>query len=154
MSSQAQWSPAASSSVYSGSKKREPFYKQGAIALPAVGATAAIVQFLVPPGRNGFLWKVAVDYVGTGFTEGSGQIIYRIFRNAALTRAVKGFNNLTASMGAVNQPLEIPAVQIYENETISMAVSNVSLVVGGAQLVAVLHGYTYPRSEEDQARWP
>lgn len=146
---------AQNSNVHSGAKKREPFYFQGAIALPAVGATTPIVQFTVPPTKNGYVWKVGMDYIGNGFVEGSGAIVYRIFRDAALRRAIRGFNNLTASVGAVNSPLEIGApIQIYENETISIAVNNVSLVVGGAQLAACLVGWLYPRSEEDPVRWP
>lgn len=143
-----------SSSVYSGAKSREPWYQPGAVALPAIGAQAVVVQRSVPYGRNGYLWKLGVDYVGAGFTEGSGALIYRVFRNGALTRAVKGFSNLTASMGAVNNPIEISPVQLYENEVISIVVVNVALGVGGAQLVGVLHGWDYPRSEESGTRWP
>lgn len=150
-----QASAAVSSNVHSGAKKREPFYCQGAIALPAVGVTTPIVQFTVPTTKNGYIWKIGMDYVGAGFVEGSGAIIYRMFHDAALRRAVRGFNNLTASVGAVNAPFEIGApIQIYENEVPSIAVNNVSLVVGGAQLVATIVGWFYPRSEEDQVRWP
>jgi hypothetical protein len=142
-----------SSSVYSGAKIRDDFYKQSAIALPAVGTSAVVVSKAVPYGRNGFLWKIGIDYVGPGFTEGSGALIYQVFRNAALTRGVKGFVNLTASMGSVNNPVEIPAVQIYEGEIVSIVVNNASLAVGGAQLVGVLVGWYYPRSEEGGSQW-
>lgn len=143
-----------SSSVYSGAKSREPYYVTNAIALPAIGTQAVVVQRPIPYSKNSFLWKLGVDYVGAGFIEGSGALIYRVFRNFALTRTVKGFANLTASMGAVNNPLEISPVQLYEGEWVSIVVVNVSLNVGGAQLVGVLHGWDYPRSEEDGARWP
>ena len=146
--------PDVSSSVYSGAKSREDFYKQAAVALPAVGSRAVVVQRFVPYGRNSFLWKLGVDYVGAGFTEGSGALVFRVFRNAALTRGVKGFANLTASMGAVNNPIEIPAVQLYENEVLSIVVDNVSLAVGGAQVIGVLVGWDYPRSAESASRWP
>jgi len=146
--------PDVSSSIYSGGKSREPFYTPGAVALPAVGAQAVVVQRAIPYGRNGYLWKLGIDYVGPGFIEGSGSLIYRVFRNGALTRAVKGFANLTASMGSVNNPIEVPPIQLYENEVISIVVVNVSLAVGGAQMVGVLVGWDYPRSEEAGSRWP
>lgn len=146
--------PDVSSSVYSGGKSREPFYTQGSVALPAIGAQAVVVQRAIPYGRNSFLWKLAVDYVGGGFTEGQGGILFRVFRNAALTRSLKGFATLTASMGTVNNPVEIPPAQLYENETLSIVVVNVSIVVAGQRVVGALVGWDYPRSEEVKSRWP
>lgn len=141
-----------SSSVYSGAKGREPFYVQKAIVIPAItggpSVYTPIVKFNVPYGRNGFLWKVGFDYVGGGFQEGQGNIIFVIFRNAALTRSIKGFVNLTASIGSINNPVEIPPAQIYENEVISIAATNVAIPPAGQQLVGVLVGWTYPRSQE------
>ena len=95
-----------------------------------------------------------MDYVGGGFTEGQGGILFRVFRNKALTRAVKGFGTLTASMGTVSNPVEIPPVQLYENEWLSIVEQNVSIVPAGQQIVGVLVGWDYPRSEEVGARWP
>src|SRR5690348_4723315 len=147
-----------SSSIYSGGKAREPFYKQGAIVIPAISAAPSVyspvVQFVVPYGRNGYLWKIGIDYVGGGFQEGQGNIVYTVFRNAALSRSIKGLVGLTASIGSVNNPVEIPAVQIYENETISIAVTNVAIPPAGQQLVGVLVGFTYPRSKEGDSNWP
>ncbi len=148
--------PDVSSSVYSGGKSREPFYVQNPepVNLGAIGTSAVIVQRAIPYGRNSFLWKIAVDYVGGGFTEGQGAILFRVFRNKALTRAVKGFGTLTAPMGTVSNPVEIPPVQLYENEWLSIVYQNVGIVPAGQQIVGVLVGWDYPRSEEVGARWP
>lgn len=146
--------PDIASSVYSGAKVREDFYVQNAIVLPAIGAQAVVASRLIPYGRNSFLWKVGIDFVGGGFQEGAGNLIYRLFRNSALTRTIKGFANLSASMGAVNNPLEIPAVQLYESEVISIVVQNVALTVAGQLVVGVLGGWDYPKSEEVTATYP
>lgn len=146
--------PDVSSSVYSGGKSREDFYTQGSVPLPAIGTQAVVVQRPIPYGRNSYLWKIAVDYVGGGFVEGQGGILYRVFRNAALNRSVKGFATLTASMGTVSNPIEIPPAQLYENELLSIVVVNVSVVVAGQQIVGALVGWDYPRSEEATSRWP
>lgn len=145
-----------SSNVHSGSKRREPFYYQHSVAIPALGAQATVLQFKVPSGKNGFIWKMAIDYVGAGFTEGSGAITWQIFRDLALRKAVKGFNNLVASVGQVPNPVEIPPIQIYESEFITVVVNNVGgpNPPAGQVSVAAFIGWFYPKNEEDGQRWP
>lgn len=147
--------PDASTDPHSGGKSREPFYQQSSVAMPAVGASATVLSFVVPSGKNGFIWKMAIDFVGAGFTEGSGTIVWKIFRDAALRKAVKGFNNLVASVGAVPNPVEVPAIQIYENEVISVVVYNVGAGAPAGQVsVAAMIGWFYPKAQEKKTRWP
>lgn len=147
--------PSASSNVHSGSKKREPFYYTNSVALPAVSAKATVLSFVVPSGKNGYIWKIAIDFVGAGFTEGSGAIVWQIFRDAAQRKAIRGFNNLLASVGQVPNPVEIPPVQIYENEQIGVVINNVSAGIPAGQVsVSAMIGWFYPKHEEDGQRWP
>lgn len=147
----------ATPDVYSQQENREPFYYQSSVGIPAIGGKATVLSFPVKPGRNGYIWKVAIDYVGAGFTEGNGAIVWRIFRDAAQTEAIKGFNNLVASVGAVNNPVEIGApIRIYEQQTISIVVYNVAgpNPPAGQVSVGVLQGWFYPKMQQDQSRWP
>lgn len=150
-----QQNPDSSSNIHSGSKRREPFYYQHSVAIPAVGASATVLQFKVPSGKNGYIYKLAIDYVGAGFVEGNGDITWKIFRDIALRKAVKGFNNLVASVGQVPNPVEIPPIQIYEQEFITVVVYNVSGPAPAGQVsVAAMIGWFYPKHEESGTRWP
>lgn len=150
--------PDASSNVHSGAKSREPFYYQGSIGIPVqdpTGQTGAVVlQFVVPSGKNGYLWKLAIDFVGAGFVEGSGTIVWKIFRDAALRKAVKGFNRLVASVASVPNPNEIPPIQIYENETITVVMYNIGAGAPAGQVsAAAIIGWFYQKSQEKGSRW-
>lgn len=155
----------ASASAYSATEaNREPFYFQNAADIPAIAAIgppvvpgmATVLQFIVPSGKNGMLWKLGIDYVGGGFTEGQGNLIWRLFRDPALTKAIYGFDNLVASIGAVNNPVEIEPIRVYEREVISIVAFNVGInpVPAGAQSVGVVHGWWYPKGAENPTRWP
>lgn len=148
--------PISSPDVYSKQPNRESFYYQQSVGMPAFGGQATVLTFPVPKGRNGEIWKIAIDYVGAGFTEGNGAIVWRIFRDAAQTQAVKGFNNLLASIGAVNNPVEISPIRIYESEVISIVVYNVAgpNPPAGQVSVGVVHGWFYSKMQEDPNRWP
>lgn len=145
---------AASSSPYSQSDNREPFYYPGSVALPAIGASAVISQFPVPRGKNGMIWKMGFEYVGPGFVNGSGQLVWQIFRDPALTKGVKGFTNLLSSIGSFNNPLELPSIRIYEAEVLSLVVKNVSLAAGGTLAQGVFVGWFYPKAYDSRQRWP
>jgi hypothetical protein len=146
---------AQSSNIHSGADNREPLYRQGRIALPAVGAAQVpILQIPIRRGANAQIWRLAIDYVGPGFIEGSGAILFNLFRDPALSKGVKGFTQLTASMGAVNNPLEIPTIEMREAEVLSICVQNVSLVVGGAQILAAAVGWVFPKEYGTRQRWP
>jgi hypothetical protein len=114
------------------------------------------MQFLVPSGKNGYIWKLAIDYVGAGFVEGNGLVTWKIFRDIALRKAVKGFNNILASIGQVSNPVEIPPIQIYENEWITVVVYNAVTgpVAAGQVSVSAAVGWFYPKNQEDGQRWP
>ena len=146
----------SSSNVHSGAKRREPFYFQNSVAIPNPGGSATVMQFLVPSGKNGYIWKLAIDYVGAGFVEGNGLVTWKIFRDIALRKAVKGFNNILASIGQVSNPVEIPPIQIYENEWITVVVYNAVTgpVAAGQVSVSAAVGWFYPKNQEDGQRWP
>jgi hypothetical protein len=120
------------------------------IALPAVGATSAIVSFVVPDGFHGVINRLSNVYVGTGFVEGSGRIVWQILSNGAV---VRNYDNIVASLGAVAQPSSITGILIKEGQLITLQLQNVSLAVGGAQTGGRLGGWFYPTSYEPDDTW-
>jgi len=125
----------------------------GYVALPAIAAQATIITFTVPQGRNGIIKKVANNFVGGGFTEGSGSIVYQILVDGAPPPGATTYENILGSLGNPANPVEIPGFRIYENQVITVVVNNVSILVAGQLAGARLIGYDYPREYEDQNIW-
>lgn len=129
----------------------EPFVNVNSIALPAQGNTTragVALQFSVPPNRNGVITKIANDFVGGGWTSGTGALVWQIFRDQALTEAIKGFNNIRSSLGTILQMQTVPPIRIYENETISLVILNVGVIVNQQIAEGGFMGYFYPKSDE------
>lgn len=122
----------------------EAFERAAYIPIPAVGAQAAVVQFTVPQGRNGMIKRIANVFVGGGFTEGQGGIVWQILQDANNFIVVPDFDNIVASLGSVNNPSNIDGIRIKENQIVTLLVKNVSIVVAGQLIGGRLGGYYYP----------
>lgn len=121
------------------------------IPVPAIGATATVVQFQVPPGYNGIILSYANNFVGGGWTGGSGAIVWQILRDTA---AIKGYNNIVDSLGSPAAPTRHPSgFRVFENQIIAIVVKNISIVVAGQLTGGRLLGYFYPTRYEDPAVW-
>jgi hypothetical protein len=117
------------------------------IALPAIGTTATIVSFQVPPGHNGVILEYGNNFVGGGWTEGSGAVTWQISRDTA---AVDGYDAILASLGAVSNPTRHPSgFRIFENQVVLLSVTNVSVVLAGQLSGGRLAGWYYPKEYED-----
>ena len=124
----------------------EDFERAAYVAIPAVGASAVVVQFKVPEGRNGMIKRIANVFVGGGFTEGQGGIVWQIFQDFTPGGGVVApdFDNIVASLGSVNNPSNIDGIRIKENQLVTLLVKNVSIVVAGQVIGGRLGGYYYP----------
>lgn len=120
------------------------------VALPAVGASAVIIDFKVPDGMNGIIKRFGNAYVGTGFTEGSGGLLWQLLAD---TQPVPNYDAIPASLGATANPSEVASIRIRESQRIQLVVKNVSLVVGGASSGGRLGGWFYPKSQEPSESW-
>lgn len=126
----------------------------GYIALGAQGGAAVvIVSFTCPPGRNGIIHKVANNFVGAGWVEGSGSVKWQILVDGAPPPGATNYDNILGSLGNPASPTEIDGFRIYENQVLTLVAFNVGIVVAGQQVGGRLVGYTYPREEEDQGIW-
>lgn len=120
-----------------------PFDEAAYIATPAVGVTSAVVTFTVPQGFHGVIKRIGNVYVGAGFVEGSGSLIWQILQD---TGVVRGYDSIKASLGTVTAPTEQAGpILIFENQAITLQVTNVSLVAGGTQVGGRLTGWFFPK---------
>jgi hypothetical protein len=129
------------------------FDNAGDIALPAVGVESPIFTFQVPKGFNGVMKEIGNAFIGGGFTDGSGAIIWRILQN---NQAMRGKENLQNSLGSVAIPSRIGGggfIRIIENDIIAMTVLNVSIVPAGQLIAGRLSGWFYPKDEDPAGIW-
>jgi hypothetical protein len=124
----------------------EEFQRAAYVAIPAVGASAIVVQFKVPEGRNGMINRLGNVFVGGGFTEGQGGIVWQVFQDFTPGGGVVApdFDNIVASLGSVNNPSTLNGIRIKENQLVTLLAKNVSVVVAGQFIGGRLGGYFYP----------
>jgi len=125
----------------------------GDIALPAIGVESTVLTFTVPRGHNGVIKEIANAFIGGGFTDGSGGIVWRVLQN---NQAMRGKEQIIASLGSVAQPSRIGGggfLRILENDIITMTVLNVSIVPGGQIIAGRLSGWFYPKDEDPPDIW-
>jgi hypothetical protein len=135
----------------------ESFHNAAGINLPAVSATnfTTVLSITCPVGRNGVIKRIANVIVGGAWADFSGTAIWQICRNPGAGVNTGGFaernyQNIQASLGLVNAPTQISGIRIFENDVISWVVRNVSLPTSGVEAGALLGGYFYPKTWDDQ----
>ncbi len=136
--------------------KSESFNFHSGIVIPAMGATATVVTFTVPEGRFGVINAIANMFVGGGFTDFSGDILWRILRNtlaAGNPTPIRNYNNIIASLGSVANPRFISPIRLRENDVIALTVTNVAVVVAGQRIGGLLGGYFYPKAQASGDQW-
>lgn len=109
--------------------------------IPAPGpanAVNVITPFQVPAGQIFVVNALAIFFVGGGFVDGSGSIIWRVKVNGA---AVKGLNNLQGQLGTSASPQDLILV-LRENDILTITVESTVVTPGttGAKVV----GYQIP----------
>lgn len=124
----------------------EQFNYVESIQCPAVSAADTdVAAFLCPPGFEGVLWAVAWGYTGTGYNEGSGDVLWRLSVNG---RYPRGFDSVPLQLGRTNL-WQLPApIRFTANERLLIAV-NVPLASpvstgAGSYVFGTLSGYIWP----------
>jgi hypothetical protein len=131
----------------------ESFHQASGIVIPAVdGLFHPVVQVICPPGRNGVLKWIANVVVGGAWSDFSGDAIWQIVRNpgTGITAAERNYENILASLGLISSPTKISGIRIFENDVMQFVMKNVALPVAGEEVGALLGGYFYPRTWDDQ----
>lgn len=126
----------------------KPFEFAAGTTIPAIGAQATVLSFNVPKGQNGFIRRIANVFVGGGFTDFSGSIVWQILLDQVKNVVAPGFDNIVASLGTVSNPTNIDGIHIMENATVALVVTNVSVVVSGQLIGGRLGGSFHPIPQE------
>jgi len=127
--------------------------------LPAIGATVIILSFQVPIGRNGVINRVANNFVGGGWVEGTGDVIWKILVDGAPPPGATSYASIAASLGSPANPVPISGFRIFENQVLTLVAFNNpagpdgGVVVAGQRVGGRLLGYLYPRELEDDSIW-
>jgi hypothetical protein len=117
------------------------------VALPAIGATAVVLSRQVEQGYNGILLSLANNFVGGGWVEGSGSVLWQVLRDSA---AVPGYDAIPASLGSPANPVRHPSgFRIMEGQLLQLVVKNVNVVVAGQLIGGRWQGWYYPKEYED-----
>jgi len=129
----------------------EPFDWPGTVALPAINATAAILSFRVPKGRNGIIRAYANQMAGGNFVDGSGQISFSINHD---DQPFRYYNNIRFSLGLIEDPVYHPfGLRVFDGQVITFKIKNLALVVGAQIINARMMGYYYPTKYDDPQLW-
>ena len=127
-----------------------PFNEVNYVALPAIGATAVIVSFMVSPGMNGVIKWIGNNFVGAGFTDGSGDIIWQITADG---QPIRNHQHIIGSLGSPASPSETPPIRLFENQLIELTVENVSIAVAGQLCGGRLSGWYYAMEDDGANVW-
>ena len=126
-----------------------PFRQTGGIVTPLTAAgDVAIFSFRVPVGYDGIILQGYNLYQGTGFVQGSGDILWRLRINNSYY--VKDWGSVAFSLGGVSDPYPFSdALFITSGQTVTMLVNvpNTSgtIQVGASRILGALMGYFLPR---------
>ncbi len=127
--------------------------------LPAIGSTVTIISYVVPPGRNGIINKVACNFVGGGWVEGSGDILWRILVDGTPPPGATSYDAILASLGSPASPTGISGFRIFENQVVTAVAFNNpagasgGVVVAGQRVGARFVGWNYPTDIEEEDIW-
>jgi hypothetical protein len=129
-------------------EQSQPFDAAADVALPAIGTTVAVVKFTVETALNGFIRRLANVFIGGGFQDGQGGVVWTLKVNSV---AVPYYDNILNSLGAVAAPSELSAgISIKEGDVVELDVTNVSITVAGQIIGGRLGGYFYNTEDEPE----
>lgn len=114
------------------------------IALPGLGLTAQIVAFFMPAGFTGVVKWLSNIYLGGGFTDGSGNLIWQVLIDG---QPVEDYQAITAQLGTLPVPTET-FIPVMENQTVSVTITTVVVPGGGASSGARLKGWRWPSTRK------
>jgi hypothetical protein len=125
----------------------EPIDDIAYVALPAIGASAVVLTRTIEPGYNSVFLALANNFVGGGWTEGSGSVTWQILIDGA---AQPGYDAIPASLGSPANPVRHPSgFRVFESSTVQLIVTNNSVVLAGQLSGGRWQGYFYPKEYED-----
>ena len=127
--------------------------------LGAIGASVTILTFIVPTGRNGVIYAIANNFVGGGWIEGTGDVVWQILVDGAPPPGANSYGNIFGSLGSPASPTRISGFRVFDGQTVTVvalnnpAGPNGGVVLAGQRVGARLLGHLYPRDLEADSLW-
>jgi hypothetical protein len=109
---------------------------------PGAG-TVQLLSYQVPQGLLAFLTTLVIVAIGGGFSDFSGNVIWRLWVNGA---GVDGWENISAHVGDLNTPVTVQ-LQLNENDLFYITAevpAGQPAMPAGATTAARIQGWTYP----------
>lgn len=124
------------------------WFEQVSIITPAINPAPGqlVLDFRCPVGYDGIIYGVTNLYLGAGFVQGSGDLIWRVQVGEGWAR---NMGEMLYSLGAVGQPFPLAdQIQVRSSQRVRMFVQTVNasglIQVGVARMVMGLQGWWYP----------
>lgn len=128
----------------------QPYQKVVSVALPAAeGVETLLLSYRIPYGYEGVLVTVTCLFTGTGFSEGSGDITWRVRNNF---RFYKDLGAIEISLGDLEfpYPLEGGGYQVWSNDLIRfytvLGAGALGRLAPDGRIVVGITGWIYPNS--------
>ena len=123
------------------------------VPVPDPGDEAVIFSFTVPTSMRLVLNQIGNNFVGGGFDEGSGNLIWQIWDNGV---PIEDFENIIGSLGNVALPTPMAPIIFEQGHTVSFVIQNAagSPILGGSgQVGATLRGWYYDFLQAGDQEW-
>lgn len=117
------------------------FDPQNGIALPGVPGDTAVLTFTVDIGYDGVINAISHNFIGGGFTQFSGDIVWRLLING---KAVRNFSNMTAEKGTIEHQRVISPIRVFSGDVVTYVVNHVANPGLNGSVICSITGYTYP----------
>lgn len=112
-----------------------------------------IIGYTVPIGRNGIINQIANNFVGGGFQEGQGNLVWRLLVDGGTPPGANSYHEILGSLGSPAAPTRIAGFRIFENQVITFVAQNIEIMQADQIVGARLLGYLYPRELEEADIW-
>jgi hypothetical protein len=125
----------------------QPFDIQGILTTPALGTVDAVVlTYTIPFGWDAVIRGISNRYTGPGFSEGGGDLIWRIYVNRA---AAKNYDNIRVTFGTGDQNRKVDGngIRVFGTEVVEYTVSvdaAAAIPIAGTRIIVGISGYEYP----------
>lgn len=123
----------------------QPFDFAAVVDTPAVSGPltdSLVLSFAVPRGFDGVIKDLSHNVVGGGFTEGSGDLVWRLRVD---NQFVKNYGRITVQFGTIAEPRGTYGIVLKSGQTFRYLVANAAYLVGGTKIICTARGWFYPR---------
>jgi hypothetical protein len=127
----------------------ERFQVTDTIALPVIGTDTIVISYRVPLGWDGVINGIVNRVIGIGFTEGSGEVFWRLQSNL---RYFRDYGAITTSLGDLTNPCTLygGGYRVYSGQNIhyivQLTAAGQAAIDPNALILCSLSGWTYPRA--------